>query len=724
MSGAEDFEHEDVEGPAYERATKAYEAAIAAQTKAAGKAKIKKDRAFHDAAYSAALAQMEREHGRASDEALAALFFLARFRDALGDWLSMLERERERFGHTSADAAGTLAWAADALPLSEPRTRALYRWSVAMSRAATGRPGTALRFVDAAVVEGWSPLLAAETCALVAELARKTPRAELSGVAEDLAERLEDEPSWVTAFDFLGRSADAAHLLETLAQAADDDDHAGALAKAAKKRRAMKPKSAAAKGHPLPHAHKLLADDAPFACLAALGLLESLPPAPDLLRAPAEQLRLELAAATTAGEAAIDVEVTADSDPRPATHASRWAAALHAFGLVLRGRAHEGAPLVQGDSARLTSSEDAFSWEVFHACAAALGRFEVLDAWLDELAAEMGRAALPPAHELRLKGSPKRPAPDARAALAQELYGIELPGDAHALFEAARALNPEEPLSAFDPLEIALVGPFEVLAGLLDERRPRHSMLLHHRYSYHPPEYLPLVSTAEDGLTFGYWLDDWSAPALKRRFLVWSESWEPVGRTAADAVRFELERLHASFVEEYEEASASQRKALDRSSAELAPFFERARAALVSAGASNDGRVAGSYIESLRSGPAAVRALVSVGATRDFLVGFGAEPGAIKPVVALGDPPDAEIAKLGERALSSGDGWTALVAGGRLWRHGGEKHGGTAFRLLDGAYGLLGREGVQRVLRTHHAERWLPNVDLLRDLAGGDGALQ
>lgn len=142
------------------------------------------------------------------------------------------------------------------------------------------------------------------------------------------------------------------------------------------------------------------------------------------------------------------------------------------------------------------------------------------------------------------------------------------------------------------------------------------------------------------------------------------------------------------------------------------PFLDRARTLLAAAGGTSEGRVGEAYLDAVRTTTCAARSRLLVGSQRDMFIGIGADPGAPKPTVTEIMDVDAARAA-GKKALESNDAWQALACGRRIWRLGEEKLAKDAFHLLDGAYRLLGREGVRRVLHVHHQDRWLPSVDLL-----------
>src|ERR1700736_6050148 len=89
------------------------------------------------------------------------------------------------------------------------------------------------------------------------------------------------------------------------------------------------------------------------------------------------------------------------------------------------------------------------------------------------------------------------------------LYGFDFPDDLFRFWEFVNRLQPLDPLHAlYEPLEIALVGPFDVLAGRFDIHTPRLSPLLHWRYYLDPPEFFTVLGGGDDRFHYGYYLDD------------------------------------------------------------------------------------------------------------------------------------------------------------------------------------------------------------------------
>src|SRR6516165_3580149 len=89
----------------------------------------------------------------------------------------------------------------------------------------------------------------------------------------------------------------------------------------------------------------------------------------------------------------------------------------------------------------------------------------------------------------------------------RELYGFDFPEDFFRFWEFVNRIQPLEPLKALSHVSMQLVGPFEVLAGRFDQRKPRLSLLLHWRFFLDPPEFFTVLAGG-DGLHWGYYLDD------------------------------------------------------------------------------------------------------------------------------------------------------------------------------------------------------------------------
>jgi hypothetical protein len=313
-----------------------------------------------------------------------------------------------------------------------------------------------------------------------------------------------------------------------------------------------------------------------------------------------------------------------------------------------------------------------------------------------------------------------------RRLLLRERYGFDFPDDLFRFWEFANRLRPLEPLSAFqDELGVALVGPFEVLAGRFDGRATRYSQLLHWRYHYDPPEFFTVFGGGGDGNHWGYFLDDPpSGPGCTARYYADDPSeMTAVGNDLFEALRLELETEYEDCAElalevpEEAVACEARRRDLDGLREHLRRWATADRP-----------ETGAAY---LAAPPPVAREARVVTRTRE---GMGiVVPGELYRPLSM---PDRElwayllreddptaVVEEARQALRDGFPGTALKLGKDLWSAGGEP--GTAYssELLEAAYAALGREVLLRVLRAHRADRDLPWVDILQCEAemGGNG---
>lgn len=298
----------------------------------------------------------------------------------------------------------------------------------------------------------------------------------------------------------------------------------------------------------------------------------------------------------------------------------------------------------------------------------------------------------------------------------RSLYGFDFPDDLFRFWEFVNRLQPLDPLHAlFDPLEIILVGPFEVLSGRFDGRSPRLSPLLHWRYHLDPPEFFTVLLGNVDRLHWGCYLDD---PA-DGRGCVASYYADDAFELSADgddlfqAVRLELEAQHhdcEEYLGEDPEHAADYEARLER--------LDALRKA-VQANATADRLERGdAYCEKHRSAVARNAAVI---ASTPEGMGVVAPPETYRPpslpdkklrsLIRKEDDP-LPVVEEGRQALRDGFPAAALKLGKELWPMRGKRKTEYAYELLDAAYAALGREALRQVLRTHRAHRDLPSVDI------------
>jgi hypothetical protein len=305
-----------------------------------------------------------------------------------------------------------------------------------------------------------------------------------------------------------------------------------------------------------------------------------------------------------------------------------------------------------------------------------------------------------------------------RLARLRAEYGFDFPDDLLRLWDFACRLQPLEPWTAFlEPLGVQLVGPFEVLAGRLDGRVPRHSLLLHWRYYLDPPEFFTVLAGDSDGLHWGYWLDDPAAQTGCIASYYARDTFELAteGDTLFEALRLRLEYLHADneLDAEYEHISMDEAQ---RQRDTLARFRDRLIAV-----ATGDRPERGDAYTDLYAGQAA-RQQAMVAETPEGM-GVVVPPELYQPlpiryrslVKQLRKSDDWQQPVEQAQALLATHPGTALQVGKILWACPGEQKQQAAGELLEAAYAALNRDTLRAVLQTHLACRNLPQVDILAD---------
>jgi hypothetical protein len=307
-----------------------------------------------------------------------------------------------------------------------------------------------------------------------------------------------------------------------------------------------------------------------------------------------------------------------------------------------------------------------------------------------------------------------------RARLRAE-YGFDFPDDFHRFWEFANRLSPLEPLRALEPLGVALVGPFEVLAGRFDGRVPRHSLLLHWRYYDDPPEFFTVLAGGGDGLHWGYYLDDpdRGEGCLTSYYARDAYELSVDGDTLFEAVRLHLEYSHADnegdhamgLTEDSEHEAERGRLSLLRGR-----LMEQATADRPEVGEEYTERHAGVSRREERV----------VAETMEGM-GIVVPPDRYRPLslarrklwATLRRTKDPiELVEEARAALGAGYPGTALQLGKDLWATTGPRKAAYAVELLEAAYAALGRETLRRVLQTHVANRELESVDILESEEG------
>ena len=307
---------------------------------------------------------------------------------------------------------------------------------------------------------------------------------------------------------------------------------------------------------------------------------------------------------------------------------------------------------------------------------------------------------------------------DRRKKLRQ-LYGFDFPEDLFRFWEFVNRVQPLDPLNAlWESLRMSLVGPFEVLAGRFDKRRPRHSQLLHWRYYDDPPEFFTVFAGDTDGLHWGYVLDDPpSGPRCVASYYARDAFEMSVdGDDLFEAARLNLE-MHWRDCDEYREEDPEYAEDYEDDLRQIDAVRER----LVGWATGDRPETGDEYADKYLGWSSRNEQLVAE--TPEGL-GIVVPQEQYRPLsrsdkklwayLRKTDDP-AKVVEEARQALRDGFPGTALKLGKDLWAVEGERHTEYAYELLDAAYEALGREVLREVLRVHRANRDLPSLDILEN---------
>ncbi|KAK2588095.1 hypothetical protein KPH14_004156 [Odynerus spinipes] len=90
------------------------------------------------------------------------------------------------------------------------------------------------------------------------------------------------------------------------------------------------------------------------------------------------------------------------------------------------------------------------------------------------------------------------------------LFLVKMPEDFYQLYEFCKLTSNEDPLKTLKPINLYLVGPYDILNCKLKsfKNNDKEKYLRHWRYYYDPPEFQTIIRGDKDGLHFGYWRDE------------------------------------------------------------------------------------------------------------------------------------------------------------------------------------------------------------------------
>ena len=282
---------------------------------------------------------------------------------------------------------------------------------------------------------------------------------------------------------------------------------------------------------------------------------------------------------------------------------------------------------------------------------------------------------------------PRFDMPLTRPALLRELYGFDFTDELFAFWDWHQGLSSEDKRTFADVLGLALVGPFDVLAGRFDGASPRYPAVLHWRYVLDPPEFFTVLSGNIDKLHWGYWFDD---PGRK----------EPVVAHYYAADAYELKRdvsLFAALENHIERRREGVEERLEYDPAGAEDYRKELE-------------VLAAFCAKLPETKEPTSVRKTIAATPEGM-GIVAPPETYaRPWPSTPDVIDeAAIVELVDRELAAGRPGTVLFIGRSIW----EPARTLAFEVLARAYGALDRAPLVKIVEAHRAHPALPDLDIL-----------
>lgn len=301
--------------------------------------------------------------------------------------------------------------------------------------------------------------------------------------------------------------------------------------------------------------------------------------------------------------------------------------------------------------------------------------------------------------------SPSTHASSTDEARLRTAYGFDVPEDLHRFWAFAKRAAPKRPLAVLSDLEIALTGPFAVLAGELDGYAGPLHPLLHFRFRNDPPELLTVALGSSDGLHWGYWFDERPDVATIASYYN-HDAYEITddGCSLFDAFRRHLESAWQGAKDDEDRAETKK--------------LDRLRELLTAAAGDTRPETGDRFADRMRS----VRStrLARVVAASSEGMGIVAPAETYSPLAKATPWLHAELAEgdleghvaEARRALEAGFPATALKLGRELWSLRGSACEAAASELLVGAYRALGRPELAEIAGLHARHRNLPRVDI------------
>ena len=306
--------------------------------------------------------------------------------------------------------------------------------------------------------------------------------------------------------------------------------------------------------------------------------------------------------------------------------------------------------------------------------------------------------------------------------LLKDIYGFEFPEDFWTFLKFYREIKGtrnQKTLEDFEGLGICPTGPFDVLNGHFEGKELKLPLTHHMRFRMDPPEFHTIFLGRDDGLHFGYWVDDIRKSDICIAGYYNNDAFgiDYYGTNLFEFIRYQLEDMAGAYTEDMEEQDEEHilytKKVLRR--------LARLRNVLMKYGTGERGLKGEEYYVCYAEGDSRLHTAptwegMGIVVPEDTYQSWE-EPYFDKEV----RPSKVEIANLTEYAarlckqaeifLEQGLYGNALQIGKNLWSF-GMKFSEEATEILKKAYLGLGQDNYAELIQTHQLHRGRASADI------------
>lgn len=141
--------------------------------------------------------------------------------------------------------------------------------------------------------------------------------------------------------------------------------------------------------------------------------------------------------------------------------------------------------------------------------------------------------------------------------LLKESYGFEFPKEYWTFLKFYQEINgtaKQKTLEDIEGLGLFPTGPLDVLKGVFAEREPKLPVTHHMRFRMDPPEFFTILLGRDDGLHFGYWVDDIRDGDICIAGYYNNDAFviDYYGTSLFEFIRYELESMVSAYMEDLE----------------------------------------------------------------------------------------------------------------------------------------------------------------------------